>query len=179
MTIICPILGLKMDFLSIKLGSIFVHQMYERYKELLATTGCPLSSCSLLKNSALLSSLLILPIIVVKKSRKSDQYECIGGVRSYLLAQSIFPPDHEVPVIYIERPLLKEIQLIINVDMFVPPLMNSVKKLSELGEIYEKIGTDGLSLLLKDECQSRKTLAEKIGCAKNTIFPPANKQKNG
>jgi hypothetical protein len=66
-------------------------------------------------------------------------------------------------------------------DMLLSPLLNSVSQLSDVGVIYEKIGSDGIQKIFTKGNQSKEALAKNMRCAKNSIFRPkqgSSKTKN-
>jgi len=78
-----------------------------------------------LSSSALMSLLEIYPISVKKTGK--DNFECIGGIRQFLLAQCMFQSDVEIPVLCHPGKLkLESMQRRVLVELYHLPLLLGV-----------------------------------------------------
>jgi len=165
-----------------EISKIDIHKEYGNFYEVIATTNY-LMSLGLIVNSDSLNEVLLMhPIIVISVKRKTaERYCCIGGLRSWLIAKSVLDCKHKVPVVVLTNASPERILSIMHADMLLSPLLNSVSQLSDVGVIYEKIGSDGIQKIFTKGNQSKEALAKNMRCAKNSIFRPkqgSSKTKN-
>jgi hypothetical protein len=156
-----------------EISKIDLHREYSKFSEVIATTNY-LMTLGLIVNSESLNEIILMhPIIVISvKKKTAERYYCIGGVRSWLIAKSVLGCKHEVPVVVLTNVSTERILSIMHADMLLSPLLNSVRRLSDVGAIYEKIGSDGIRKIFKEGSRSKEALARNMDCAKNSIFHP-------
>ncbi len=168
-------IGLNCTIISLELNKIVPHELYEDYSVLQATSDYMLPSADTLTEQAYAIHLLLHPIIVIRHKRTKDRYKCIGGLRSLLLAKSSLDMDQNLSVILIDRPSQSEIELIVNTDILLSPLLMSVRNPVTIGALYKKMGKVKCDKLLLPGTHSKSKLAVMSGYAKNTLFHPKAK----
>jgi hypothetical protein len=158
----------------VELNKIIHHNLYDRYIKILSTADYMMPSIGILTEQALFLSLVTHPIVVIKSKRSPDHYQCIGGIRSLMLAKSSLASDEKLSVTLINRPSIAEIELIINADVLLSHILMSVKSPRTIGAIHQVMKKDEIEPLLNAGMHIKSKFAEKMGFAKNTIFAPNN-----
>ena len=162
----------KGKIVSVELKNIAPHERYSGFSTLLAITDYMLPSNGILTEQAMALGLLMHPIVVIRFKKSQDRYLCIGGFRSLQLAKSSLSLDTILSVTLIDRPRLEEIELAVNADILLSPLLMSIRSPATIGAIYQQMSKDEIETLLIKGMQNKTSFSEITGYAKNTIFPP-------
>lgn len=157
---------------SVELNKIKPHVYYEDYAAMLAIANYMLPSNDILTEKAQTLNMLMHPIVVIHAKKTQDRYLCIGGIRSFMLAQSSLALDKVLSVTLIDRPRLEEIESMVNADILLSPLLMSIRCPSAIGTILMKMRKEDIDALLIKEKNIKSNLAKQMGYAKNTIFTP-------
>lgn len=155
----------------IKLRCITSHPCYDLYNELLTITDYVLTSGQVLTDVAISILFALHPVIVVKHKKDKDQYLCVGGFRTLLIAKSILDLDTEIPVVLRDGLTDENINLLINADVLLTHLLFSVKRPETIGSIYRMVSSENLSELLDESAQSKYGFAAKTSYVYNSLFP--------
>jgi len=163
----------------VKKQSIILHDLYNHFAELLATTNYLLPSAHAVQKSILTYCLLMHPMLVIKAKSVKDQYVCVGGKRSFLLAQAHYSNEELLPVILLERPDIYTIKQMINTDVLVAPMLFSLRSPKAVGTVFQSLSEEDVEELFTPKNASKTALAKNMGVALNTVFPPAGKRSKG
>ena len=163
-------LGFKGKIVSAKINYIVPHVWYGEFSELLTTTDYMLPSTEVLTEQAMSLCLLMHPIVVIHYKKAKDRYQCIGGLRSLLLAKASLPLDTMLSVTFVERPPIEEIILAVNADVLLSPLLMSIRNPATIGTIYKQMCKEEIDALLTKG--NKTSLAKQMGYQRNTVFPP-------
>ena len=90
-------------FIQISKESVKPHAQYENFTELLALANYLLPSAHMIQKGILEYCLLMHPVVVVKSKAGKDRYFCVGGIRSFLLAQAHYNSEDKLSVILLDR----------------------------------------------------------------------------
>lgn len=159
--------------------SIILHDHYEHFAELLATTNYLLPSAHAVQKSILTYCLLMHPMLVIKARSVKDQYVCVGGIRSFSLTQAHYSNEELLPVILLEQPSIDTIKQMINTDVLIAPMLFSLRSPKTVGTVFQNLSDEDVEGLFKPKNLSKTALAKNMGFALNTLFPPADKRSKG
>lgn len=159
--------------------SIILHDHYDHFAELLAISDYLLPSAHSVQKNVLAYCLLMHPMLVIKARGVKDRYVCVGGIRSFLLAQAHCNDEEHLPVIQIERPDIDTIKQMINTDVLVAPMLFSLRSPKAVGTFFQKLSEEDVEGLFTPKNASKTALAKNMGVALNTVFPPAGKRSKG
>lgn len=159
--------------------SIILHDHYDHFAKLLAITDYLLPSAHSVQKNVLAYCLLMHPVLVIKARGVKDRYVCVGGIRSFLLAQAHCNDEDHLPVIQIERPDIDTIKQMINTDVLVAPMLFSLRSPKTVGTAFQSLSEEDAAELFKPKNTSKTALSQNMGFALNTVFPPADKRSKG
>ncbi len=162
----------KSEIVTAELKKIVPHDLYGDFIDLLATVNYMLPSNGIMTEQALALSLLMHPIVVIHSRKSKDPFYCVGGIRSLMLAKASQITDAILPVTLVGLQGIGEIELAVNADVLLSPLMMSIRRPAAIGAIHQKMNKDKIETLLIKGMRNKTSFAEQTGYAKNTIFPP-------
>lgn len=145
----------------------------------LAGTIYQLTQGTLLTADALHLLLLSHPAIVIKK--RTGEYACIAGLRSFQLAKSRLPPDQKIPVTIVEDVLSKDVRDFAASETYLTHLMYGLGgKAWDIGfaRLWEGIDSYILSKLTPD-LKDKSKLANHLGSNRRRLSsspPPLKSQ---
>lgn len=160
----------NLPMVTVALNMITHHVMYDQFSKIMAITNYIIPSSAILSEQALILCLQLHPIIVIRTKKDNKRYQCIGGIRSFLLAKSSLMHEHELQVMLIARPSQKDIELLISADALLSPMAFSIRNISTIGAIHEQIHKTEKEVLLKTGMNNKESFANELGFSKNTVF---------
>lgn len=166
------------SIISVELKNISPHDRYDGFINLLATASYMMPSNRIMTDQAIDLSLLMNPIVVIRFRKAQDRYLCIGGIRSLMLAKSSLALDAILPVTLVGLQRIDDIELAVNTDILISPLLMSIRSPSAIGAIHQKMSKEGIEALFIKGMQNKNSFAEQTGYAKNTIFPPKSNKSD-
>lgn len=165
-------LDLKSSIISAELKNISPHDRYDGFIDLLATANYIMPSNRIMTDQAIDLSLLMNPIVVIRLKKAQDHYLCIGGIRSLMLAKASLPLDEILSVTLVDNLRFEEIALVVNADIFISPLLMSIRSPATIGAIHQKMSKEDIKKLLIKDMDNKSKFSAEISFAKNTVFPP-------
>lgn len=167
------------NFIHVSKNSIKPHDQYERFAELLTLANYLLPSAHIVQKCILEYCLLIHPIVAIKSKIGRDRNVCVGGIRSFLLAQAHCNDEDRLPVVQIERPDIDTIRQMINTDVLVAPMLFSLRSSKAVGTVFQRLSEEDVEGLFTPKNASKTALAKNMGFVLNTVFQPADKRNKG
>lgn len=162
------------SIISIPLNSILPHVEHDKYAELLALIDYTMANGQI-SELAIRNCLLIHPVVVMRG--RHNNYLCIAGLRTLNMAKAILPLETEIQSICIGQTHPDHIRMMMSTDVFVTPLLFTVKRPQIIGIIYNSIPVQDIIRLLSDRIKTRGKFAKELGYAYNTLFTLRQKEQ--
>jgi len=160
-------------FITVKLENVTRHARYDTYNEILTLIDYVMTASNSMTDLALSTCLTIHPIVVVAVTGKEKKYVCVAGLRSLLLAKSIFGLNAETQAVLLEQSSHEIIDLMVSADVLFTHLLFSIKKPDALGKIFNIVPAEHLSSLLVESARSKAGFTEQTSYVYNSLFPPS------
>jgi hypothetical protein len=166
------LLDTKIVFDHILLGAITFHDKFKSCLAISAAENYMLPTTKIITGEAMRLFLITHPVVLNKTDNSKEKYECVGGMRTLLLAKSSLPLDHKIPALVLKRPRKEDIAALVAADILLSPLLLSIRNPSTIGRFFNQLYKENsITRLLNKTALTKVDLAKHMGFAKNTVFP--------